>query len=281
LEKVRKDFFFEKKKQKTFANGFAVTTFSEIIHKITPSGEVTVPEDWLQGRTTYGGLSAALCLAGALRAIPDLPPLRAAQFTFIGPAAGALRIVSTVLRRGKNSVFITSDLESETGIATRGTLTFGTPRNSSLRFRALPAPPIPAPVDCTDFFGGRSGPRFAAQFEILRAGGHAPLSGAPAPELLVWIRHRDPAARAGLLGLIALADAMPPAAFSMFAAPAQISTMTWGIDMIDVASTVDGWHLMSSRGDNIADGYSSQEMTLWNESGAPLLTARQVVALFL
>ncbi len=258
-----------------------MTNFSDIIRNITLAGDVTVPEDWQQGRTTYGGLSAALCVAGALRANPDLPPLRAAQFTFVGPAAGALRIVSTVLRRGRNSVFITSDLHAESGIATRATLTFGAPRESALRFRALPAPPVPPPGECTGFFGTQKGPRFAAQFEILRAGGHAPLSGASAPELLVWIRHRDVAARTGLLGLIALADAMPPAAFSMFSGPAQISTMTWGIDMIDVPSTVDGWHLMSSRGDNVADGYSTQDMTLWNESGVPLLAARQVVALFL
>ncbi len=257
-----------------------MTTFTQIIEQITAGGDVTVPEDWLQGRTTYGGLSAALCVAGALRDNPDLPPLRAAQFTFVGPAAGALHIVSTVLRRGKNSVFITSDVHAETGIATRATLTFGAPRESALSFRGLPPPPVPAPGDCANFFGGQSGPRFAAQFEILRAGGHPPISGAPAPELLVWIRHRDVAARTGLLGLIALADAMPPAAFSMFSAPAQISTMTWGIDMIDEATAGDGWHLMSSRGDNVADGYSSQEMTLWNEFGVPLLAARQVVALF-
>lgn len=46
----------------------------------------TITEEWMQGRTTYGGLSAALCLAGTLSAHADLPPLRSAQVAFIGPA---------------------------------------------------------------------------------------------------------------------------------------------------------------------------------------------------
>jgi acyl-CoA thioesterase len=261
-----------------------MTSFSEIIDGITPNGEAHVPEDWQQGRTTYGGLSAALCVAGALRTLPDLPPLRSAQFTFIGPAAGVLRIAPSVLRTGKNSVFVAVDLQADSGLATRATLSFGAARASSLRYRAHPAPSVSPPEACADFFAGGTPPRFAAQFDVLRAGGCAPLSRAAEPDLLVWFRHRDPAARRGLVGLIALADALPPAAFSMFAAPAPISTVTWSIDVLDAdaanGGTGDGWHLMQSRGDHVADGYTSQSMTAWNEAFLPVLAARQVVAIF-
>jgi hypothetical protein len=137
---------------------------------------------------------------------------------------------------------------------------------------------------CPGFFAGGTPPRFAAQFDMLRAGGHAPLSRAAEPGLLVWFRHRDPAARHGLLGLIALADALPPAAFSMFSAPAPISTITWSIDILDADAAYggggEGWHLMHSRGDQAADGYTSQEMIVWNDAGIPVLAARQVVAIF-
>lgn len=258
-----------------------MTSFSQIIDAITPRGDANVPENWQQGRTTYGGLSAALCVAGALRATPNLPPLRSAQFTFIGPAAGPLRITPTILRQGKNSVFIAVDLTGEAGLATRALLTFGAPRASSLTYRARPAPAVPPPHECRNFFAGGIGPNFTANFEVLRAGGQAPISGAADPDLVVWFRHRDEAARTGLLGLIALADAIPPAAFSMFTAPAPISTITWSIDVLDLdATTTTGWHLMQSRGDYIADGYTTQDMALWNESGIPLLLARQTIAIF-
>jgi acyl-CoA thioesterase len=92
-----------------------MTSFSDLIAAISPEGETIIPEDWRQGRTTYGGLSAALCVAGALRAVEGLPPLRVAHFAFIGPAAGALRIAATVLRRGKSSVFVGVDLVGRWG----------------------------------------------------------------------------------------------------------------------------------------------------------------------
>ncbi|MGD9799873.1 MAG: acyl-CoA thioesterase domain-containing protein, partial [Parvularculaceae bacterium] len=51
-----------------------------------------VADNWLQGRTVYGGMTAALCLEAAQRAVPGLPPLRSAQVSFIGPAEGDLEI---------------------------------------------------------------------------------------------------------------------------------------------------------------------------------------------
>ena len=56
--------------------------FSELLSSIKREDEafsVTLHDSWLQGRTAYGGLSAALCVEAALRAVPDVPPLRSAQ----------------------------------------------------------------------------------------------------------------------------------------------------------------------------------------------------------
>jgi hypothetical protein len=230
-------------------------------------------------------MSAALCVAGALRAVPDVPPLRSAQFTFIGPAAGPLRIAVTRLRQGKNSVFVGVDLSGEAGLATRATLSFAASRPSALTYRARPMPPAGPAATGEPLFPNAQRPRFVDHFNTHRAGGQAVASGAATPDLLLWIRHKDPAARHTLPGLIALADALPPAAITMFPQPAPISTVTWSIDMIEpaaaVAGTEEGWHLMQSRGDHVADGYTSQDMTLWSEAGVPLLAARQTIAIFI
>jgi len=262
-----------------------MTSFADLIAAITPQGETVIPEDWRQGRTTYGGLSAALCVAGALRAVPGLPPLRAAQFVFVGPAAGALRIAATVLRQGKSSVFVGVDLVGEAGLATRATLSFGAPRASVLSYRACPAPKVPPPEEGRLFFPNAQRPEFTTHFETRRAGKYARASGPMEPDLLLWIRHNDPGARHGLPGLIALADALPPAAITMFPAPAPISTITWSVDLLEpdlvAAGSEHGWHLLRSRGDHAADGYTSQHMVLWNDEGVPLLLARQTVAIFI
>src|SRR5262245_43266589 len=92
----------------TATDAATLTSFSHIIAALQQRADhftIALPSDWLQGRTAYGGLSAALCLEATLRRFPDLPPLRSAQFAFVGPATGALRIAVTMLRRGKSTVF--------------------------------------------------------------------------------------------------------------------------------------------------------------------------------
>jgi hypothetical protein len=85
----------------------------------------------------------------------------------------------------------------------------------------------------------------------------------------------------GATALIALADALPPAAMTMFTAPAPISTMTWSMDIFDAGPLgASPWCLIESRADTVGHGYSSQDMTVWNENGALLMLSRQNVAVF-
>ena len=66
-----------------------------------------VPEDWLQGRTSFGGLISVIAVqamrdvAGA--AWPHDVRLRALQTSFIGPVGqGPVEVAVTLLREGKN-----------------------------------------------------------------------------------------------------------------------------------------------------------------------------------
>lgn len=239
-----------------------------------------VPDDWRQGRTTYGGLSAALCLEAALRAVPDAPPLRSGQFAFVGPAAGELSIRAEILRRGKSTLFMGVDLVGEQGLATRAILTFGAARESRLDHLDLPMPATIAPDAAPDFFPEGRGPNFTQQFEFKTAGG-TPIGRPGPPDFLVWIRHKDPAARS-LAALVALADALPPPAMTLFPERAPISTMTWSLDVLaEPVPSDDGWRLMKSRADTVREGYSAQDMAIWDRAGTPLIVARQNVAVFI
>ena len=260
-----------------------MTSYTDLIAAMTATDTgfvAQVTDDWRQGRTTYGGLSAALCLEAAIRATPDAPPLRSGQFAFIGPAAGALSIRAEVLRRGKSTLFMGVDLVGEQGLATRAILTFGAARESRLDHRDLAAPVVPRAADCPDFFPNGTGPNFTQQFEFKLAGG-TPIGTSGAPDFLVWIRHKDPAARS-LAALVALADALPPPAVTLFPERAPISTMTWSLDVLaEPPADDDGWRLMKSRADTVLEGYSAQDMTVWDSAGTPLIVARQNVAVFI
>jgi acyl-CoA thioesterase len=263
-----------------------MAAFADLIASITAEGDaynVAIPESWLQGRTAYGGLSAALCLETALRAVPELPPLRAAQFALIGPASGPLTMRASVLRRGKSAVNVGVDLSGEAGLATRAILTFGVARKSVVAYENLPMPKVTSIAGSPPFFPGERSPiTFQQHFESRLGGGARPMTPDAAPEMDIWFRHRDARAHDGIVPLVALADAPPPAAMVMFPQAAPISTMTWTMDVLsDAPKTDDGWWLVQSRADNAHQGYAAHAMMIWNARGEPIIAARQTVAIFL
>jgi acyl-CoA thioesterase len=262
-----------------------MSSFCDLMAALTRDGDVfktEITSDWLQGRTAYGGLSAALCVEAARRALPDLPPLRSAQFTLIGPAAGPLSIVVSTLRRGKSAVFVNADLTGEAGLAARAVLSFGAARKSALDYADLPAPSVTSIADSPPFFpNDKSFISFQQHFESRFAGAARPFTPGAQPEYRIWFRHRDPKAWDGIVALIALADAPPPPAMVLFPQPAPISTMTWSLDILsDAPATTDGWWLIGSKTETSFQGYSTQSMMVWNSDLKPVIAHRQNVAIF-
>ena len=245
-----------------------------------------IPADWLQGRAVYGGLSAAVCLQATLKQLgEDLPPLRSMQVSFIGPAGSQVSAQPEVVRQGKSTTFVTVDMRSDDKLAVRATLCFAKARESKLAIRDCPAPAVPGIDACSGFFenrqGDNRGPNFAQHFNSRLAAGSMVRSGADSPDFTVWLQHKDPASRDTLVGLVALADALPPAAMACFTEPAPISSMTWLFDVLqDNPTTDDGWWLCRSRAEHTVDGYSSQAMTIWNAAGEAVLIGRQNIAIF-
>lgn len=262
-----------------------MTEFTALMDSMTRTAEswaITVSEDWLQGRTVYGGLSAALCLEAARRQFSDLPPLRSAQISFIGPATGELKLTAVELRKGKSTVFVGVDLFGEAGLATRATFCFGAGRISKVAFAAKPATQLRKPESCPTFFDNAPAHlHFLRHIEGRNAGGAFPFSGATEPMMTLWLRHSDASLKPSLVPLLALADAPPPAIVATLTAPGLISTMTWSIDLLtDTIDTTDGWWLIRTEADAAADGYTSQVMTVWNARGEAVMTSRQNVAVF-
>jgi acyl-CoA thioesterase len=262
-----------------------MTEFSELMNSMTRTADgwaITVSDDWLQGRTVYGGLAAALCLQAASRQFDNLPPLRSAQISFVGPATGALKLTPAELRRGKSTVFAGVDLSGEAGLATRATFCFGAGRASRVSFDATAATQTSKPESCPTFFDNAPPQlRFLQHIEGRHAGGAFPFSGAKSPMMMLWLRHRDTSLKPSLVPLLALADAPPPAIVATLTAPGIISTMTWSIDLLtDTIDTADGWWLVRTEADAAADGYTSQVMTVRNAAGQAVMTSRQNVAVF-
>jgi len=238
------------------------------------------PESWAQGRTLYDGMTAALAWAATVRSQPDLPPLRSAQIAFVGPAAGELTITPTLVRRGRSAAFVRTSVSGEAGAAAECLFSCGAPRDSRVKHRSAIAPAVLAPADCAPLFPGSPGPSFARNFEILLAAGSRPFSGDGEPSFTCWTRFTRPQGVEPLTALLALADALPPAAMVSFPEFGIISSMTWSIEVDALPDSADAWFLQQATAEDTVDGYSRQAMTLWDQAGRRLFAARQTVAIF-
>ena len=264
------------------------TTFTELIKSCEidtdRNVQATITEDWMQGRTTYGGLSAALCLRAAelsqQNSVSSLPPLRSAMINFVGPAGGAVSMQADTLRAGKSVSNIQVNMSGEHGLATHAVFTFGASRPSKLSHYFKPCPTVPKVDESDGFFNHSKRPSFTQNFEVKLAKGAHPLSGSDEHEHYLWIRHKDKKAN-DLAALIGIADMPPPAVLPMFEEFSPISSMTWMINFLsEDLSTEDGWWLMRTTADHAIDGYSSQDMQIWNSRGDLVTTGHQSVAIF-
>lgn len=233
-----------------------------------------VPPDWLQGRTAYGGWSAAVALAAALRRWDDLPPLRSAQIAFVGPLGGAVDARPVLLRRGRNAAFVSVDIGSDAGLGLRATFVFMRAQDSHVE---LPGPRISPPGRGQPFAATPATVAFARNFELL-ATNEAPAGRAA---LSRWARLR---ARDGLhpmVELLAIGDVLPPAAMTLFQKMGPISSLTWQLNLlVETPSTEEGWWLVRASAETALDGASSQTMGVWNSDGVQVAAATQSVAIF-
>ena len=239
----------------------------------------TIPDSWMQGRTSYGGFSAALALTAAQRLAGDLPPLRSAQVSFVGPLAGEVEVRARFLRRGRNASWVSAEVTSAAGVGLTATFVFmGPVEASTLHLHNVPAPAaMIAPEDALSLPEGR-GPSFGAHFD---RGFAVPRTAAKLPELNWWIRLRDADGLDPMTALLLIADALPPGVMPLMEARSPVSSMTWLINLLTpLPQTRDGWFLLRAAGNYAEQGCSSQDMAIWNADGQAVAVGMQSIAIF-
>ena len=252
-------------------------TIIDALEPIDGGWRGAIPDTWLQGRTSYGGLSAALALHVAQQSDEDLPPLRSALVAFIGPLSGAITIRASRLRRGRNAAFIQADVESDAGLGLRATFVFMNAVESKVEYQVGSAPdfPFPSPDDTT--YKGENSNFFIQNFELLDRRG----ATVGPTEWLRWVRLQEREGLDPMVELIAVADCLPPAALKLAGGPAPVSSMTWQLNVLGPQpQTSDGWWLLRASADYAKGGSSSQQMAIWNADGQPIAEQMQSVAIF-
>ncbi len=255
-------------------------SLSQLIRDFHSTKPFKVPENWLQGRTVYGGLTTALSLE-AVRQELDIPlhHLRSVQVAFVGPSTQDLVFETTVLREGKSVTTLATECLSSGVLAVRTSMVFTTHRPTTIQHSHPQPPAAERPENITELDRPHA-PPCIQNFQIRPVtGGALPFSGASFPQMIMWARHLDSEGVDPLIALIALADVLPPAAAAVLTEPVPISTISWTFDIINPPRSGE-WFLLKSSSCQAGGGYSLQDMEIWSERGELILAGRQTVAIF-
>jgi hypothetical protein len=244
---------------------------------------LSVPPDWMQGRSVFGGLQAAFALR-AMRALVPEAPLRTLQVTFIAPVAGEMKARARILRQGKNATHVEvrlGDDETQTQALMVGV--FGTAR-SSIVARTVVQPALE--VDAAQVFekpigSPALGPAFSGHFGVRWLRGRPVFSGDRSFQHVLEIALDDdvPLSESHLL---AIADFMPPIGLSHLSAPAAGSTLTWMLELL-----VDRMPQLPLRGFRVdaeliaaRDGYTDQSVIIYAPDRTALALSHQSMLVF-
>jgi acyl-CoA thioesterase len=267
------------------------TDFSAVLASIERAGEgslrVSVPPDWLQGRTVFGGMQMALAARAMRLAMPDevrALPLRSAQITFVGPVAGgeAVELRAEVLRRGRSTVHARCELIQGGAVGASAVAIFGVARPSQF-VHELPAPDPGRPPEGVSLptMDPRRAPAFIQHFETRWAYGDVPFSGFPEPRSMIYARLRDRECGPED-AVLALADVIPTPVLSMLTQPAPASSLSWMIEVLRDPAQLDlhGWCLIDTSVRAGTDGYLSQTSVLHGPDGHAYSVSHQTVGIF-
>lgn len=241
---------------------------------------VHVPEDWMQGRSVFGGLQVALAIQ-AMRTVVPLTPLRTVQTTFVGPVGeGRVHIEAKILRSGKSATHVEARIVDGNGVLALVIGVFGAPRTSVVS--VTPQRPEVTVEDPTELvFVAGVMPSFTQHFSAKWLRGGLPFTSDRRTESVLELGIHDQGTTSEG-HVIALADFIPPIALSHLASPAPGSTLTWMIELLADRFEhlpLSGWRvdaeLVAAR-----DGYTSQSVMLWGPGGEPIAISRQAMMVF-
>ncbi len=245
------------------------------------SASILLPdaENWMQGRTLYGGASALIAYTQAMRAFPDLPPLRAAQIGFVAPVGGEVELCASIVRQGRNVTQLRSEIHCQGQLALTAFFLFAEAREANAVHPAEKPIDFPPSPDDTDDVMSDKGPSFLRNnFEIRRA---QDTRGPGHPIVRRWARLKDRSELDPISELILLGDVLPPGAMRAMQRQGPISSINWSFNLLDTdPQTVDGWWVSENASQHADHGYSSERLRLWNTMGQQVIDGLQSVAIF-
>lgn len=246
-------------------------------------------DDWLQGRTTFGGALSALAVQAMRDVCGTDVPLRALQTNFVGPVGvGSCHIDVTLLRQGKNIRQVQARVTQADahGVAQVGGVllgVFGLGRASALPTLMPTRPPVatrPHEAPALPYIPGLT-PQFTQHLDFRLAEGGLPFTGTDTWHSRTHVRLKDHTEVDAELLSVLLADAGPTPALAQLKGLASASSVSWALELRPVPlPAADGFWRMDKQAVVVAEGYVNETTQLWTPEGQLAALGYQVVAVY-
>ena len=256
-----------------------------LLKQARQGASMTVPASWRQGRTVFGGLSAAIMNQAMASDIADDRVMRVQNSQFIGPlyADEPFKINVIHMRDGKNVTQIQAQLIQRDQVAVQSMAAFGVSRASSI---AVPAPRIEdlTPPEKANWIPQIPGvvPKFFRYIDIRIEEGGYPFTGRKTDHYRGWMRFKDAPGQITDAHLITLIDAWPPTVAQQLKRPSPVSTLSWNVEFIHPHPVITGksWLAYHCETRQALGGYAHTFAKIYSECGQMIAVSRQVVTVF-
>lgn len=247
------------------------------------SNSTRFSENWSQGRSAFGGLSAAFAVTAMRKKLAQPQTIRSLMVSFIAPVApGEVNVQTEVQRQGKNVTQCSASVISDGQIALQAMAVFG---NSREAFKPADKankelPNRDSGITFSD--NAKRLPHFLQYFDGCWIDGGIPFSGNYKPFLNMWVRHKQDVSRFPIEKLVAIADIPPPVLLSHFEKPpVPASSLTWSLEFVEAPEDIEGeWFYLEFEVEAAADGYTQQSGKIYDELGRLVALTRQCMVYF-
>lgn len=262
--------------------------FEQLLQQAKTDSEFSVNPSWGQGRTLFGGLSAALAYEKISQKLSSNRPLRSIAINFSGQALADIpfSISEQVLSNGKSISQINGQLLQNDRIVTQVCACFGIERDSEIDI-------APEKIDLPEIGSNQRlnyikgiTPEFVQHFEFEYCKGQFPFTNSPLNELAGWIRFKEPGQSFTESHLIAMIDAWPPTILQKLKKLAPCATISWNLEIVQPLSLLelplkaDDWLYYEAEIKQAHHGYVHTEAKVYAPDGTLLALSRQLISVY-
>jgi len=263
-------------------------SFDDYYRSLTQGQYDPVDSSWGQGKTTFGGMSAALALTAIERDYPQDAPLRSLSIHFCGALATETpySIDTRELRAGRSVAHLQAEVMQEDNCATVVSACYGKPRESDVVVEPEPITPgEPGSGTRLGYIQGVT-PEFIRHIDLSYVSGGLPFSGSKDNHIHGWMRFNDCQEPMTEAHLVALIDSWPPATLQKLTSIAPCASITWSLEILTSPTATDhpvqgsDWLYYEVDIAEAHGGYAHTTARIYRQDGVLLALSRQLVVVY-